>query len=138
MRVVLDANVLVAAFATRGLCHALFELCVDQHEIVLSSEILKEVAGALQKKMKVPLAVVQATTDFLVNHASIQKPKRLSKRVSRDPSDDHVLALAEQSKADYVITGDEDLLVLKRHAGIPIVLPRQFWEILKNKKGEAD
>jgi uncharacterized protein len=138
MRVVLDANVLVAAFATRGLCHALFELCVDQHEIVLSSEILKEVAGALQKKMKVPLAVVQDTTDFLVNHASIQKPKRLSKRVSRDPSDDHVLALAEQSKADYVITGDDDLLVLKRHSGIPIVLPRQFWEILKNKKGETD
>ena len=138
MRVVLDANVIIAAFATRGLCHALFELCVDQHEIMLSHEILKEVAGALQKKLKVPPAVIEDTTDFLTNHASIQKPKRLSKRVSRDPSDDHVLALAEQSKADYIITGDEDLLILKRHGGVPIVLPRQFWEILKNKKGQTE
>ena len=31
-----------------------------------------------------------------------------------------------------------DLLILKRHGGIPIVLPRQFWEILKNKKGQTD
>jgi uncharacterized protein len=138
MRLVLDTNVIVAAFATQGLCHALLELCLDQHEIVLSDEILKEVAGALHKKLKVPPAVVKDTTDYLVSHASIQKTKRLPKRVSRDPSDDHVLALAEQSKADYVISGDEDLLVLKKHVGIPIVLPRQFWEILKNKKGQTD
>jgi len=137
MKLVLDANVIIAAFATRGLCHALLELCVDQHEIILSHEILKEVAGVFQKELKVPPAVVKDTADYLTNHASIQKTKRLSKRVSRDPSDDHVLALAEQSKADYIITGDEDLLILKRHGDIPIVLPRQFWEILKNKKGQT-
>jgi predicted nucleic acid-binding protein len=43
------------------------------------------------------------------------------------------LALAERSGADYIITGDEDLLVLKEHKGIPIVLPRKFWEILKSR-----
>ena len=71
MKLVLDANVIIAAFATQGLCHALLELCIDQHEIMLSDEILREVARALQKKLKVPLAVVKDTTDYLTNHASI-------------------------------------------------------------------
>ncbi len=138
MRLVLDANVIIAAFATQGLCHALLEVCIDQHEIVHSDEILREVAGALQNKLKVPPALVDGAIDYLTNHASVQETKRLSRRVSRDPSDDHVLALAEESKADYIITGDEDLLILERHAEISIVPPRQFWEILKNKKDRTD
>ncbi len=138
MKVVLDTNVLIAAFATQGLCHALVEVCVDQHEIVLSPEILKEVVAALQKKLKVPAGVVRDITEYLTDHAAIQKPGRLEKPVSRDPSDVHILALAERSQADYVITGDEDLLVLKRYKGIPIVLPRKFWEVLKSRAGQTD
>ena len=138
MKVVLDTNVIVAAFATQGLCHALLELCVDQHEIMISQEILREVEVALQKKLKVPLNVVKDTTDYLMNHASVQRPKRLAKQTSRDPSDDHVLALPQLSQADYIITGDEDLLVLKTYENTPIVSPRQFWEILKSKERQPE
>ena len=133
MKIVLDTNVLIAAFATQGLCHALVELCVDQQEIVLSQEILLEVGKALEKKLKGPTKVIKDTIDYLREHGSVEL--RLPQmRISRDPSDDHVLALAEQSGADYIITGDEDLLILKRHNKTPIVQPRQFWEILKNKE----
>ena len=69
MKVVLDTNVLVAAFATQGLCHALLELCVDQHEIVLSPDILKEAVAALQKKLKVPPKVASDVTEYLSAHA---------------------------------------------------------------------
>jgi len=131
MRVVLDTNVLVAAFAAQGLCHSLLEVCIDQHQIILSQKILKEVTAALQKKLKVPTSVAKDATEYLRSHASIEKVKSLPKQISRDPSDDHILSLAEHSRADYIITGDEDLLVLKQHGNIPIVLPRQFWEILR-------
>jgi putative PIN family toxin of toxin-antitoxin system len=134
MKVVLDTNVLIAAFATQGLCHALLELCLDQQEIVLSQEILLEVARALEKKLKVPAKVINDTIDYLKEHGSVEKLEPSQKRISRDPSDDHILALAEQSRADYIITGDEDLLILKRHNKTPIVQPRQFWELLKNKE----
>jgi uncharacterized protein len=134
MKVVLDTNVLVAAFATQGLCHALVELCLDQQEIVLSQEILQEVAKALEKKLKVPSKVIKDTIDYLKEHGSVQKLRLPQKRISRDPSDDHVLALAEQSGADYIITGDEDLLILRGYNKTPIVQPRQFWEILKNQE----
>ena len=61
MKIVLDTNVIVAAFATQGLCHAVFEFCLDQQDIVLSSDILKEVADVLKRKLKVPPQVIQET-----------------------------------------------------------------------------
>jgi predicted nucleic acid-binding protein len=40
MKVVLDTNVLIAAIATRGLCEALFELCLEKHEFAASPPLL--------------------------------------------------------------------------------------------------
>jgi predicted nucleic acid-binding protein len=48
----------------------------------------------------------------------------------RDRDDDKVLAAAIAGKADLIVTGDEDLLVLGQHHGIRILSPRQFVELL--------
>jgi putative PIN family toxin of toxin-antitoxin system len=53
--------------------------------------------------------------------AEIIDPPPLPAPVSRDASDDAVLALAAASQADLIITGDADLLGLGSYAGIPIV-----------------
>ena len=57
----------------------------------------------------------------------------LSARVCRDKSDDVVLATALAGKADMIVIGDEDLLVLKEFRGIRILSPRQFLEILDRR-----
>ena len=54
MKIVLDSNVLIAAFAARGLCDALFELCLEKHEIAASAPILVEVRENLKTKIKLP------------------------------------------------------------------------------------
>ncbi len=41
MKIVLDSNILVAAFATRGLCSSLLELCLDRYEIIISRVVAK-------------------------------------------------------------------------------------------------
>ena len=56
------------------------------------------------------------------------QPRALSEPVCRDADDDWVLATAIAGKADVIVTGDEDLLVLKQHADIPIISPRLFLE----------
>lgn len=48
--------------------------------------------------------------------------------ISRDPKDDHLLALAKHGKADLLVTGDQDLLVLKDHAGTRILKPADFFK----------
>ena len=51
--------------------------------------------------------------------------------VTRDPSDDQVIACALAAQADYLVTGDYDMLVLGEHKGVRIVAPRQFLDLLE-------
>jgi predicted nucleic acid-binding protein len=39
MRIVLDSNVIVAAFAARGLCESVMEVCLSEHEIFFSEDL---------------------------------------------------------------------------------------------------
>lgn len=52
----------------------------------------------------------------------------LPEPVSRDPDDDPVLAAAAEGECDCIVTGDDDLLPLESHQGIPILTPSRFWE----------
>jgi predicted nucleic acid-binding protein len=52
----------------------------------------------------------------------------LAEAVCRDPDDDHILALAATAGAEVIVSGDDDLLSLKRHHGVDIVSPRAFWD----------
>ena len=54
MRVVLDANVLIAAYAARGLCEAVVELCLANDEVFVSKRLLEDVRSKLVKKIKLP------------------------------------------------------------------------------------
>ncbi|MEX2044550.1 MAG: putative toxin-antitoxin system toxin component, PIN family [Opitutus sp.] len=62
------------------------------------------------------------------------KPIPLLVPACRDPDDDLVLATAIAAKARVVVTGDDDLLTLKNHAGIAILYPRQFLEHIDGLK----
>jgi uncharacterized protein len=130
MRIVLDANVIVAAFAARGLCESVMEVCLSEHEIVLSEELLDEVLGSLQQKIKLPSGVVDSIGELLREHAEMLNPIPIAPGVCRDPDDIKVLGLAVASKADYIVTGDKDLLVLKKFEDIPILSPRSFSDML--------
>ena len=55
--------------------------------------------------------------------AEVIEPPPLPQPVCRDPDDDKVLALAIAAKADWIISGDNDLLCLGRYAGIAIIPP---------------
>jgi putative PIN family toxin of toxin-antitoxin system len=134
MRVILDTNVILAAFAGRGLAHALFELCLEKHEVIISEHILSEVQKNLQKKMKMPQDKVLMITEYLKEFCTISSHRRLNKGACRDIDDVKILGLSEVAKPDYIITGDKDLLVLKKFHSVPIVTPREFWEISKSKR----
>jgi len=133
MRVILDANVIIAAFATRGLCESVFELCIENHEIVSSEEIITDIREKLIEKIGLPTSLVDSIEDFLRNHVLIAEPNPLPPHICRDPDDVRVLGLIPACKAEMVVTGDNDLLVLMKFDNCPIVSPRQFWEFNRQK-----
>jgi len=130
MKVVLDANVLIAAFATHGLCEAIFEVCLDRYELVLSEHLLRETEKNLRKKLKLPASVAKDIAALLRDSAAIRTPTDVPADACRDSDDLAVLGLAAAAKADFIVTGDQDLLVLGRFGETRIVSPRAFSEII--------
>ena len=130
MKIVLDANVIIAAFAARGLCESIMEVCLSEHEIVLSDDLFDEILRNLRLKIKLPTNIVDNICELLREHANISIPEPLASDVCRDPDDIKILGLAVASNADYIVTGDKDLLILKNFQGIPILNPRSFSDIL--------
>jgi putative PIN family toxin of toxin-antitoxin system len=126
MRIVLDANVIVAAFATRGLCESVLELCLDSHDILLSEKLLDEIKKNLRKKARLPLPTIKQIENLLRENGMRFEPEPIPSHVCRDPNDTHILGLAAAGQADCLVTGDNDLLVLKRFRQCRILNPREF------------
>lgn len=131
MKVVLDTNVLLAAFAARGLCEALLEACLESHEIIISQHILDEVREHLIRKLKVPPRQAGATVRFLKEVAVIVEPVKVPKDACRDRTDLPVIGTALAAGADCLVSGDKDLLALGRFENIPILSPRAFYDSLR-------
>ena len=130
MKVVLDTNVLVAAFAARGLCEAVFEVCLVSHEIVVSEHILKELRRNLTGKLRLPPEQTDAIVGLVRKHATVVKPTQVPSGACRDRADLPVLGTALAGGADCLVTGDRDLLDLGQFQSIPIVSPRTFHDEL--------
>lgn len=133
MKVVLDTNVIIASLAARGLCHSVFELCLDRFEIIISSYLIDEVETNLSKKLKLPFRLIRDIIEFLSENATLIDIDEIPQDVCKDPDDARILGLAQKSGAAYLITGDRDLLMIKKFASSKILSPRQFWETVKKK-----
>ncbi|MEI6437268.1 MAG: putative toxin-antitoxin system toxin component, PIN family [Candidatus Omnitrophota bacterium] len=127
MRVVFDSNVLVAAFATHGVCHDLFEYCLRNTTIVCSDFIAAEVERILVSKIKTPAKTASEIIEYLKIQTEWVTPDNKYVEGLRDPNDQMIIATALSGEADFLITGDKDLLVLKQVKKTVMILPRDFW-----------
>ncbi len=82
-----------------------------------------------------PVRRTDEIVSFLREHSEVVTPAPVSAAACRDASDLPVLGTAVAGKADLLVTGDKDLLVIKRHAGIPILSPRECYERLVGSSG---
>ena len=129
MRVVLDTNVFIAAVVADGLCRDLVRVRVLAHTLITSEPLLHELRTISRAKFAVDPVELPLLAQ-LNEEAEIVTPAELHGGVCRDKDDDVVLATALAGKADVIVTGDEDLLVLKKFRRIKILSPRQFLKLL--------
>ena len=94
MKVFVDTNVLVAAYATRGLCSDLLRLILAQHELVVSRQVLDELERALRGKIGLPEGLIGEILATLAAHMFETEPDLLSPIALRDSDDEPILAAA--------------------------------------------
>ena len=128
MKIFFDTNVLVAAVATHGVCSEIFIHCLENHQIVTSELVLNELEKALKRKLKLPIKQANEVITYFHLHLEIVTTPAVFKKICRDPNDDKILAAAALTKADCLLTGDKDLLILKRFNNFHVVSPKNFWE----------
>lgn len=126
MKILLDTNVLIAAFVARGVCADLLEHCIERHDLFTSEFILEEFAVKLVGKFKAEPGAAKEATQLLRSRLTVVSHTPLALPVCRDPDDDNILAAAASAECDCVITGDQDLLVLKQFRSCLILSPSDF------------
>jgi len=134
VRVFLDTNVVVSAFATRGLCADLLELVLLEHDLVLGRQVMRELDKALRSKLRLPPARARDIVQFVSAQARHVVGNALPAAVRADPEDARVLGEALAAQAALFVTGDAELLRLREIGDMQIVSPRRFWEILHARK----
>ncbi len=137
LRAVVDTNILIRALIKpRGTVGPILgRLAAKDYVILYSEPLLDELLAKLalprlRVKYSLDDQVVQGTVALLALRGELVNPTRHVK-VCRDPRDDMFLDAAVAGNAQYLVTGDEDLLVLKHFETVRIVSPRVFLAALE-------
>lgn len=133
LKVVLDTNILISALIQPGRArNFIFGLIQQEAEIILSDYILSEVGEVLKRNKFQEKAIFTTLWGFLRNAASVVKVNfAVLKTPLRDPKDHPILKTAQKGRADLIVTGDNDLLVLKNWKGVKIVKMSEFENLLR-------
>jgi putative PIN family toxin of toxin-antitoxin system len=108
-------------------------------QLVASNDLLAELAEVVQRTRfasRIKPEDVAALRNLYSESAICFEPGP-NPNVCRDPRDDYLLALAAASRADYLVTRDEDLLILGRFESTEIVYPARFLQLLASPPSGA-
>lgn len=133
MRVFLDTNVLVAAFATRGLCTDVMRVVLAEHQLITGEVVFDELRDVLRRRIKLPADTAKEIVALLRDQEVIPRPSKPSDLPVRDPDDSWILATALAGRAEVLVTGDHDLLAVAGTAPLPILDPRGFWNLMSKR-----
>lgn len=127
MNIVVDTNVLISAFLTAGTSHEVLYEVLTRQECVISNFILKEFKETLlSKKFSFPPHVVEHFVNYLRQYCLILEEDPSFTFDFPDPGDHKILALCRTVEADFLITGDAELIALKKIGKTVIIPPAQF------------
>ncbi|MGD0550830.1 MAG: putative toxin-antitoxin system toxin component, PIN family [Candidatus Bathyarchaeia archaeon] len=139
-RLVLDTNIWISAFLTRGPPSEIVQMAEERLvEVFVSLEMMDEINRVLQyekiigilKRTRTRSSTVMGTIARL---SSIVDVKAEVHVVDEDPSDNHVLACAKEAGAQFVVSGDRHLLTLGRYGNAKIVGASGFLQIQRTRK----
>lgn len=148
IRVVLDTNVFVSALLVPDSPPArILELALQGSlRLIISPAILKEIGSVFQyprlkKSMKKHRLTEEEVADAILKIlkvATLTPGEKVVRGASPDPQDDIILSCAVEGQAEFIVSGDQDLIKLEAYEGIKIVTPAGFLKILAEQRKKTN
>lgn len=142
MKVIIDTNVflsyILAPVAQRAVTVVVTTcLTVDEIELLIPPEQLTEFATKVTTKhyfrTRIPHSAIDRFVAQLKGLGEMLPPLEEITSYTRDPKDDYLVAYGVINEVDYLITGDQDLLILNRVGSVQIVSPSTFVTLLRSQ-----
>jgi len=127
---VVDANIWVSTLLKPEFSVRVRSVFFPEYRLLVSAELFDELENTVRKPY---LAKRINRTDYRLLVSKLQSIAELVDvrsvvEICRDPTDNFLLALAKDGNADYLITGDTDLLIMKTFEKTKILKIREFEE----------
>ena len=130
-RVVFDTNVWISGMVFGGEVQKVLQAAIEGRVLsIISMELLQELEAVLKsRKFNFPPEAISTVLYEVQTLAIMVHPKLKLNVIKSDPSDNRVLECAIAGKPDWIVSGDSDLLGLKKIRGIKIYSPRDFLDL---------
>ena len=132
--VILDTNVLVSALIQKSFPHYIvFDFVLNERvNLYLSNELMNEYRDVLSRPKFAKIADFSSNAEIVLSRfekiATFYEPKsRLN--IIKDESDNRLLELADESSANFLVTGNSTHFTMSQYKETKIMSPRDFWEI---------
>ena len=128
MRVVVDTNVFISAALKDKSLPSIAVHMIEQRGILLKSTLTEQQLFEVMARPYLASLISPLTYDWLEKLLTNAETVMIAERIvaCRDSTDDKFLELAVNGHADFIVSGDADLLVLNPFRGIPIIQPAAF------------
>lgn len=139
MRALLDTNIFISYLLSsqkEGVVQAIFKaLSENQFTLLLPEALVDEMVQVVSQKPRLTTRIrpdqLRRFAEFLQEVSeTIPMIAEEIPPISRDPKDDYLIAYAVVGEADYLVTGDKDLLVLEKMGDVAILSPADFAKLL--------
>ena len=138
-KIILDTNVVVSALIQKSFPHLILkelylenkiQLCISEQLMTEYYEVLNRAKFSKFPDFKINADIILANIDknasFFIPQVKVQKIK--------DPDDNMLLELAEECKANFLVTGNTNDFTISKHKKTKIVSPRDYWENYQSKE----
>ncbi len=133
-RVVIDTNVFISAIYWRGSPHKIVEMALNGRiKLIISFDILSELQEVMKNKFNESDEFIQNNLSIIMTCAELTSPNKKVRAVNNDPDDNKILECALSGNAEFVVSGDNHLIMLKEYNGIKILTPKEFCEFINKK-----
>lgn len=136
LRIVLDTNVIISSLVFGGKPKELMQIVLKEGlRVYTSPQLISELLDILRKKFNFSEEKIKLLEKELLKNFKLVYPlKRI--KISRDVKDNKVLEAANESLSEIIVTGDKDLLTIRKYEKILIITPSEFlsfWDRLQTK-----